>query len=135
MDALVELEETISINNLTVDRWQPLKVNPPHIYNWLVPSPSDIPAVGIVHDRLVIAVRIVVKPRNPALQAADMENYFDLVRDTLDADLIQPSQSVLRAAAHETKRTNTRAINPMFNEITYLGLEFTLQADLRRRFA
>lgn len=134
MDALVALEGTVD-PKLRVTRWQPNKVDPPHLYNWLLPSPADVPAVGIVHDRLMIAVRIIVKPSDLVEEEAALEGYFDKARDVIDADLIQPAHSTLSGAAHEVRRTTTRAIAPVFNEIPYLGLELVLQADLRRRFA
>ena len=119
---------------LTVHRWRPVKIDPPAIYNWLTPSPADIPAVGIVRDQLMLAVRIIVSPSDLDEQTAALESYFDSARDVIDADLIEPSQSVLSAAALMCERTTTRSIVDVFNDITYLGWELMLRVQLRRRF-
>lgn len=131
MDALVGLEATVD-PNLCVYRWRPTNVEVPAIYNWINPSPADIPAIGIVHDRLMISVRILVAASDLDEQTAAIETYYDEARDVIDADLIRPAESVLRAAAHETQRTTTRSVTDIFNDITYLGLELVLQVDLRR---
>lgn len=133
MDALVGLEQTID-PALHVYRWRPTKIDPPALYNVLMPSPSDVPAIGIVHDRLMIGIRIVVPTSDLDEVTASIETFYDQARDVLDGDLIEPRLSVLHASAHETKRTTTRSIVDVFNDVTYLGLELMLQADLRRRF-
>jgi hypothetical protein len=135
MDALVALEGTIDPGNLRVDRWRPAKVDPPHLYNWINPSPAEIPAVDIVRDELNLAVRIIVKPADIQDETAKLETYWDLARDVIDGDLVRPAQSTLRTAAHMAKRTTMRNISDRFGEIQYLGLELVIQAELRRRFS
>ncbi len=133
MDALVGLERTID-PALSVSRWRPTKIDPPAIYNLLNPSPADIPAIGIVHDRLMIGIRIIIAASDLDEMTSTIEGYYDRARDVIDGDLIEPSRSVLAAAAHETRRTTTRSTTDTFNDIAYLGIELVLQADLRRRF-
>lgn len=120
---------------LTVHRWRPASIEAPALYNWINPSPADIPAVGIVRDELMIAVRIIVTPSDLDEQTGAIETYYDEARDVLDADLIEPSRSVLSAAALMCRRTTTRSIIDVFNDITYLGIELVLAVELRRRFA
>jgi hypothetical protein len=134
MDALVTLENTIDAANLRVDRWRPTRIEPPHLYNWIVPSPADIPAVGIVHDQFNVAVRIIVPTGEVDEITSSIESYWDLARDVIDADLIKPAHSTLSTAAHLCRRTSMRNIVDTFNQIDYLGLELSLQADLRRLF-
>lgn len=134
MDALVPLEATIN-PALTVSRWRPVNINPPALYNWIVPSPVDIPAIGVVRDQVNLSVRIIVAASDVDEQAAAIEGFWDQARDIIDADLVEPSQSVLRTAAHMCRRTTMRNITDVFNEIPYLGLELVLQCELRRRFA
>lgn len=135
MDALVGLEETIDPGNLRVYRWQPAKIETPAIYNWIVPSQADIPAINLVRDQLELAVRIVVSPSDPDEESARNERYWDLARDVIDGDLVRPSDSVLLPAAYMVKRTRSRNIVAIFNDVPYLGLELTLQCELRRLFA
>ncbi len=134
MDALVLLEQQID-PNLRVSRWRPLNIDPPHLYNWIVPSPADVPAVGIARDELNVSIRIIVKPSDIGEQTAAIESYWDKARDTIDADLVIPAQSVLQPAALMARRTSMRNITDVFNQIEYLGLELVLQMELRRRFA
>lgn len=133
MDALVGLEGTID-PNLRVDRWRPARIDPPHLYNWIQPSPADIPAIDIVVDQVNIAVRVIVKPQDIEDETAVMESYWDLARDVIDGDLIRPAESVLRVAAHMAKRTTMRNISDRFNDVQYLGLELMIQCELRRMF-
>lgn len=134
MDALVGLENTIS-QDLHVTRWRPLSVDPPHLYNWLVPSPADIPAVGIARDTLELSIRIVVPSSDIDEQTAMLETYYDLARDVIDSDVIRPRESVLKTAAHKAERVRSRNILDTFNDIEYLGLELVLQVELRRTFS
>jgi hypothetical protein len=133
LEALVGLEETID-PNLRVSRWRPAGIEPPHLYNWINPSPADIPAVDIVRDQVNLAVRIIVKPADIDDETASIEAYWDLARDVIDGDLVRPAESVLSPAAHMARRTTMRNISDRFNDIQYLGLELVIQAELRRRF-
>lgn len=133
MDALVGLEETIS-DDLTVERWRPYNPNTPLLYNWLLPSPAAIPATMTEQDTLNFAIRVVLRRTDADETGAAVEQYYDLVRDVIDSDLIQPSQSQLRSVCHFAKRTSSRTVIDTFNEIDYLAVEFTLQAELRRQF-
>lgn len=133
MDKLVELEETID-PNLRVSRWRPARIDPPHLYNWINPSPASIPAIDIVRDELNLAIRILVKPSDIETETEAIETYWDLARDVIDGDLVRPADSVLRASAHMAKRTTMRNVSDTFNQIQYLGLELVLQVELRRNF-
>lgn len=134
MDALVGLEESADSEHLTVYRWRPVQIETPAVYNWILPSPSDIPATTVVVDTMNFAVRVVVDSSDIDEEELSAEGYFDVVRDTLDRDLIVPSKSVLNVASHETRRTTTRTLTDAFNEIPYLALELVLQAKFRRYF-
>lgn len=133
MDALTGLEQTID-PDLHVYRWQPANIDPPAIYNWIIPSNADIPAIGLVRDQLELAVRIIVPPQDLEEQTEAIERYWDLARDVIDGDLVEPSKSVLMPAAYMARRTRMRNINVLFNNIEYLGLELTLELELRRLF-
>jgi len=135
LDALTALEQTVDRGNLRVYRWRPAQIETPAVYNWLLPSPSEIPAAQIVTDTLNFAVRVVVPTSDIEQEASTVEAYFDKVRDTLDADLIEPSKSTLRTAAYRSKRTTSRTLTDGFNEIPFMALELVIQTEFRRAFS
>lgn len=135
MDSLVALEQTIDPVNLNVYRWRPPTISTPAVYNWLLASPSDIPATQIVRDIMNFAVRVVVLISDIDEEEASVENYFDLVRNVLDQDLIEPSKSTLRSAAYHCHRSSARTLTDTFNEIPYMCLELVIAAEFRRGFS
>lgn len=132
--ALTALENTIDATNLTVYQWRPVTIQPPCVYNWILASPSDIPATQTVVDTMNFAVRVVVATSDIDEEEASAAAYFDLVRQVLDRDLIEPHKSTLNQAAHYARRTTTRTLTDTFNEIPYLAMEFTVEAQFRNTF-
>jgi hypothetical protein len=133
--ALTTLEATIDPGVLRVYPWRPPTIEAPAIYNWVLPSQSDIPATQIVRDTMNLSVRVVM-PSSADLteELAAMVKYFDLVRDVIDADLVQPAHSVLRGACHNARRTSSRTLTDVFNNIPYMVLELVIAAEFRRGF-
>lgn len=135
MDALVGLEETISPGVLRVYRWQPANIEPPCVYNWIIPSDAKVAATMTVEDQIQMAVRIIPKPQDLDEQTAALEQYWDLARDTIDADLVEPSKSRLAGTCSQAQRTRIRNIVAEFNRIEYLGLELVIQITQQRIFS
>jgi hypothetical protein len=134
MDALVLLEAEIDLPDLQRYRWQPPSgsVNPPTLYNFVLPSKSSIPATNIVVDDLRIGIRLLTNPSDVDEEQARLETYFDELVGVVDLDLIQPSTSLLRGTCHEATRTGVRQLTVTFDGATYLAWEFTIAASLRR---
>ena len=132
MDALVTLEQSIPITDVEFRRWQPATVNPPTLFNFINPSPSTIPATHTVIDEMNIGVRLLTDPSDVDEEQARLEGYFDAVVAVVDADLVEPSRSLLRGACHFATRRSTRQITVTINGATYLAWEFLIAAELRR---
>lgn len=132
--ALVGLEETIDPSTLTVSPWRPARIDGPTLYNILLESPADIPGTQLTRDTINIGIRIAVQPGDIDEEQNKLAGYFDQARAVIDADLIQPSESVLHATALMCRRTSSRNVIDTFNGIDYLCLELTLTAEFRQQF-
>jgi hypothetical protein len=132
IDALVTLEASIPITDVDRHRWQPASVNPPTLFNFVLPSRTSYPATGTVLDEINIGIRLLTNPSDVDEEQARLEDYFDALVGVVDADLIHPDRSVLRGTCHYATRTSVRQMTVSFNGATFLAWEFGITAELRR---
>jgi hypothetical protein len=128
---LAGLEATID-PGITVYPLRPTTISTPAVYNWILTSPSEIPGTMEVKDTINIAVRVVVPTGDLDDEGLAGLGFADLTADVLDADLMYPAKSVLRAVVHEATRTSQRTMTDWFDSIPYLAWEFVVKATLRK---
>ena len=131
MDNLVSLEKEID-PRLKVYRWQPRNIEPPAIWNWMLPGGYENKDLQRHRDNLVISVRLGINHTDVDSEMALLEEMIDKVRDTIDPALWAPRP----LGAVRAQRTDIRsALWEFWEGIPMLGAEFPIAFAVDRNFS
>lgn len=130
-DELVALEETID-SDLRVYRLQPDQIEPPAIFNWILPTKTSIPDNWSIEDDFRVAATIVV-PGGHMGHAASLLTYADRFREVVGPALVASVLNGTKPLNGATRRAQINrwgGVSETFNGVPLVGIQFELGIQL-----
>lgn len=141
MTGLVALQATLpdhplldGTEPLRLYRWRPANPDLPALWNWMVPSTSEMHDTASIQDTFTIVTRIGMRYRDTDERMADIEAYCDAYRALVDPSFwnAQTTPPVTAAYATWAIRTSCQLFSEEFGSFLAVGVEFTQSFWLRR---
>lgn len=124
MDEVVEMERAVH-PDLTVFRWQPRRPQLPGIWNWINNAPFEQRDLARWRDNIELLVRVGIQHNDVDEEMAQLEEYADALRETIDRYLAQDGDP-FNGAVYKAQRTGMRTVGLDTGDVLVLAVEFPI---------
>jgi hypothetical protein len=145
MDGLTTLQATVKDHPLLAGfdeplnlyRWQPNAIELPGLWNWMLPSTSEIKDLASMRDHVNISTRIGTRMTDVGDRMNFLEAAADAYRAVIDPSFWdgQTTPPALKGYATWALRTSMQTFSADVGGVPVIGFEFIQNFQLVRRIA